>query len=126
MGIARYVNLSFVVAGLLLYVVLGGTFSVVIELFGSSANAQVLGSNFRVGNLLALLVAAVVAVQLRRSERVHTWAMEVGNELSKVSWPTWAETKKATWVVIATTLVIAALLGLLDWVFLSLSNWYYA
>jgi preprotein translocase SecE subunit len=126
MGIARYVNLSFVVAGLLLYVVLGGTFSVVIELFGSSANAQVLGSNFRVGNLLALVVAAAVAVQLRRSERVHTWAMEVGNELSKVSWPTWTETKKATWVVIATTLVIAALLGLLDWVFLSLSNWYYA
>ncbi len=126
MGIARYVNLSFVVAGLLLYVVLGGTFSVVIELLGSSANAQVLGSNFRVGNLLALVVAAVVAVQLRRSERVHTWAMEVGNELSKVSWPTWTETKKATWVVIATTLVIAALLGLLDWVFLSLSNWYYA
>jgi preprotein translocase SecE subunit len=126
MGIARYVNLSFVAAGLLLYVVLGGFFSVLIELFGSSANAQVLGNNFRVGHLLALVVATVVAVQLRRSPRAHTWAMEVGNELAKVTWPTWSDTKKATWVVIATTLVIAALLGLLDWVFGSLSNVFYA
>jgi len=126
MGIARYVNLSFVAAGLLLYVVLGGFFSVLIELFGSSANAQVLGNNFRVGHLLALVVATAVAVQLRRSPRVHTWAMEVGNELAKVTWPTWSDTKKATWVVIATTLVIAALLGLLDWAFGSLSNVFYA
>ena len=126
MGIARYVNLSFVAAGLLLYVVLGGFFSVVIELFGSSANAQVLGNNFRVGHLVALLVATVTAVQLRRNFRVHTWAMEVGNELAKVTWPTWSDTKKATWVVIATTIVIAALLGLLDWVFGSLSNVFYA
>jgi preprotein translocase SecE subunit len=126
MGIARYVNLSFVAAGLLLYVVLGGFFSVVIELFGSSANAQVLGNNFRVGHLVALLVATVTAVQLRRNVRVHTWAMEVGNELAKVTWPTWSDTKKATWVVIATTIVIAALLGLLDWVFGSLSNVFYA
>lgn len=126
MGIARYVNLSFVAAGLLLYVVLGGFFSVVIELFGSSANAQVLGNNFRVGHLLALVVAVVTAVQLRRNARVHAWAMEVGNELAKVTWPTWSDTKKATWVVIATTLVIAALLGLLDWVFGSLSNVFYA
>lgn len=126
MGIARYVNLSFVAAGLLLYAVLGAFFSVVIELFGSSANAQVLGNNFRVAHLVALVVATITAVQLRRSSRVHAWAMEVGNELAKVTWPTWADTKKATWVVIATTLVIAALLGLLDWAFGSLSNVFYA
>ena len=65
MGIARYVNLSFVVAGLLLYVVLGGLFSAALELFGSSLNAQVLGSNFRVGHLFALVVATVATVQLR-------------------------------------------------------------
>jgi preprotein translocase subunit SecE len=126
MGIARYVNLSFVVAGLLLYVVLGGLFSVTLELFSSDANAQVLGSNFRVGHLLGLVSAAGLAIWARRNLTVHAWAMEVGSELSKVSWPTWTETKKATWVVIATTLAIAALLGLLDWVFLSLSNWFYA
>jgi preprotein translocase subunit SecE len=126
MGIARYVNLSFVAIGLLLYVILSGLFSAVIELFGSSANAQVLGSNFRVAHLIALVTATVVAIQLRRNERIHTWALEVGNELSKVTWPTWKETKKATWVVIITTLVIAAILGLLDWVFGSLSRIFYS
>lgn len=126
MGIARYVNLSFVAIGLILYIILSGLFSALIELFGSSANAQVLGSNFRIGHLLALVVAVAVAVQLRRSEKVHTWALEVGNELSKVTWPTWKETKKATWVVIITTLIIAAILGLLDWVFGNVSRIFYS
>lgn len=126
MGIARYVNLSFVAIGLILYVILGGLFGAVLEMFGSSANAQVLGSNFRVGHLLAMVVSIGVAVALRRSEKIHTWAMEVGNELSKVTWPTWKETRRATWVVIVTTLIIAAILGLLDWVFGSLSRMFYA
>jgi preprotein translocase subunit SecE len=126
MGIARYVNLSFVAIGLILYVILGGLFGAVLEMFGSSMNAQVLGSNFRVGHLLAMVVSIGVAVALRRSENIHTWAMEVGNELSKVTWPTWKETRRATWVVIVTTLIIAAILGLLDWVFGSLSRMFYA
>ena len=126
MGIARYVNLSFVAVGLILYVILGGLVSATIEMFGSSANAQVLGSNFRVSHLLALVISAVVAIQLRRSDKIHTWAMEVGNELSKVTWPTWKETKSATWVVIITTLIIAALLGLLDLIFGTLSKAFYA
>jgi len=126
MGIARYVNLSFVAVGLLLYVVLSGLISTVIELFGSSANAQVLGANFRVGHLVAMIVSVTAAVVLRRSETVHNYAMEVGNELSKVTWPTWSETKKATWVVIITTLIIAAILGLLDWAFGGLSRLLYS
>jgi preprotein translocase subunit SecE len=126
MGIARYVNLSFVAIGLILYIILSGLFSALIELFGSSANAQVLGSNFRIGHLIALVVSVAVAVQLRRSDKVHTWALEVGNELSKVTWPTWKETKKATWVVIITTLIIAAILGLLDWVFGNVSRIFYS
>lgn len=126
MGIARYVNLSFVAIGLILYVILGGLFGAILEMFGSSVNAQVLGSNFRVGHLLAMVVSIGVAVALRRSEKIHTWAMEVGNELSKVTWPTWKETRRATWVVIITTLIIAAILGLLDWVFGSLSRMFYA
>lgn len=126
MGIARYVNLSFVAVGLILYVILGGLFGAILEMFGSSMNAQVLGSNFRVGHLLAMVVSIGVAIALRRSEKIHTWAMEVGNELSKVTWPTWKDTRRATWVVIVTTLIIAAILGLLDWVFGSLSRIFYA
>lgn len=126
MSVARYVNLSFVAIGLVLYVVLGELFSGIIEIFGSSANVAILGSNFRLGQLLAMLAAGGIAFSLRRNERVHEYAMEVGQELSKVTWPTWKDTKRATLVVIVTTLVIAAILGLLDFVWGALSRFIYS
>lgn len=126
MSVARYVNLSFVAIGLVLYVVLGELFSAVIELFGSSANFAVLGTNFRLGNLLAMAASIGIALALRRHERVHEYAMEVGQELSKVTWPTWKDTKRATIVVIITTLIISAILGLLDFVWGALSRAFYS
>ena len=126
MSVARYVNLSFVGIGLVLYVVLGELFSVVIEIFGSSANFAILGSNFRLGQLLAMLAAVAIAIGLRRNERIHDYAMEVGQELSKVTWPTWKDTKRATIVVIVTTLIIASILGLLDLVWGAVSRLFYS
>jgi preprotein translocase SecE subunit len=126
MSVARYVNLSFVAIGLVLYVVLGELFSVVIEIFGSSANFAILGSNFRLGQLLAMAASVAIALTLRRNERVHEYAMEVGQELSKVTWPTWKDTKRATLVVIVTTLVISIILGLLDLIWGALSRAFYS
>ncbi len=126
MSVARYVNLSFVAIGLILYVVLGELFSALIEVFGSSANAQILGNNFRLGNLIAMVTSIGFAIWLRRHEKVHAYAMEVGNEISKVTWPTWKDTKRATLVVIVTTLVIAVILGLLDLVWGAVSRLLYS
>lgn len=126
MSVARYVNMSFVAIGLLLYVIAGEFFAATIGWFGSSANVALLGPKFRVAHLLALLVAVGVGIWLRRNEKVHTYAMEVGSELSRVSWPTWKETKKATFVVLVTTLIIASILGLLDLLWSALSKWFYS
>ncbi len=126
MSIARYVNLSFVLVGIVLYIVLGQVFTGVLELFGSATNAQVLGSNFRLAHLLSMLVAAGVAIWMRRNARVHDFAMEVGSELSKVTWPTWKETKLATTVVIVTTLIVAVILGVLDVAWGALSRMFYS
>lgn len=126
MSVARYVNLSFVAIGLVLYVVLGALFTSVIEIFGSSANFAILGSNFRLGQLLAMAASVGIAVALRRNERVHEYAMEVGQELSKVTWPTWKDTKRATIVVIVTTLIISMILGLLDFVWGAVSRAFYS
>lgn len=115
MSVARYVNLSFVAIGLVLYVVLGELFSTVIELFGASANKAILGSNFRLGHLIAMFVSVGIAFALRKSSKVYGFSMEVGQELSKVTWPTWQETKKATRVVIITTLILSFILGFIDW-----------
>jgi len=126
MSVARYVNLSFVVIGLALYIILGEFLGAVIGIFGSSANFQVLGTNFRLAHLLALVTSIGVAIWLRRNERVHAYAMEVGSELSKVTWPTWKDTKRATLVVIVTTLIIGAILGLLDLAWGALTRVFYS
>ena len=41
---------------------------------------------------------------------------EVKSEVKKVNWPTRKETIKKTLIVIAITVLVSALLGLLDWV----------
>lgn len=40
---------------------------------------------------------------------------EAKNELKKVSWPSRKETTGITWVVIATSFVMAIYLGVVDW-----------
>lgn len=126
MSVARYVNLSFVAIGVLAYLILSELFTAFIEIFGTGANMALLGHNFRLAELLAMLAAVGVAVALKRSDKVSSYALEVGNELSKVTWPTWSETKLATIVVIVTTVVISLLLGVLDLVWGALSSLIYS
>jgi len=126
MSVARYVNLSFVAIGLLAYLVLSELFTAILEIFGTGANMALIGHNFRLAELVAMVAAVGIAVALKRNEKVSTYAMEVGNELSKVTWPTWNETKLATVVVIITTVVIALLLGVLDLAWGALSSLIYS
>ena len=125
MGVARYVNIAFVVSGLLVWTVLGRFFTWLFDLFGQSYNPMILGHNFRLADLLGLTIAAVATVVVRRNEKASTFAMEVGNELSKVTWPTWDETKMATFIVIVTTIIIALILGAFDYVWATLSSLVY-
>jgi len=62
----------------------------------------------------AFLVAGVVAFVAWRNEQLFTLATEVTAELSKVTWPSRKETVNSTLIVIVTTIVAAALLGLFD------------
>ena len=41
---------------------------------------------------------------------------DIYSELRKVIWPSWAELRTMTFVVIATVVVVSLLLGVIDWV----------
>ncbi len=41
-------------------------------------------------------------------------AVQVPAEVRKVTWPTWEELKKATWVIVAFVLALGVSIGLLD------------
>ena len=53
-------------------------------------------------------------------ERLKIFLKEVRLEMSKVTWPTRAELKDSTIVVIISCLVISVFIGAVDWVLYSL------
>ena len=55
--------------------------------------------------------------------RTKTLIGEVLDELNKVNWPAFGETRVNTMVVIVTSVVTALILGSFDMVFLQLSQW---
>ncbi len=125
MGVARYVNMSFVAAGLLAWVVLSDFFTWAISLVSVSSNMPIIGHNFRLADLAGLAVAFGMVLYARRDERISTFAMESGNELSKVTWPNWAETRQATIVTIVVTIIIAMILEGFDYLWAALSSFVY-
>ena len=62
MGVARYVNMAFVATGLLAWVVLADFFKWAIEMAGPSYNSQIIGHNFRLAELLGLVLALAAMV----------------------------------------------------------------
>jgi preprotein translocase subunit SecE len=60
------------------------------------------------------LVAFISAVITYRSQKIHTFVLEVCVELSKVSWPTRKETWSQTVVVLIVSVIAAIILGVYD------------
>jgi preprotein translocase subunit SecE len=116
MNVKRYVNLGFVVGGLLAWAVFTPFCAWAIEMVYPIWDKPLMGVEFRVSNLLGLVGALGLTTWAWTHDEIYTQAIEIGNELSKVTWPNWTDTKKATIVVVITTLIIAAILGTFDFV----------
>ncbi|MGH2625658.1 MAG: preprotein translocase subunit SecE [Anaerolineales bacterium] len=62
-------------------------------------------------------MAADAVATTERSWAVRAWHFlreEVPAELRKVTWPTWPELKKATWIILAFVLALGLAIGWLD------------
>jgi len=62
----------------------------------------------------AFVIAGVATLIAWRNEEVFGLASEVAGELRKVSWPSRKETLQSTIVVIITTIISSAFLGVFD------------
>ncbi len=71
------------------------------------------------------LVAFITAVITYRSEKTHTFVVEVCVELSKVTWPTRKETWKQTVVVLIVSVIAAVILGVFDAVWSQITDFIY-
>ncbi len=125
MDVKRYVNMGWVLAGLLAWICLAPFFAWVLELISPVWDKPIIGAEFRVSNVLGLVAAMAGVAYAYNRDDLRTQAMEIGNELSKVTWPKWPETRTSTIVVIITTLIIASILGLFDFVWAKVTGLIY-
>ena len=96
----------FAVGGIIIAWLLAKTGEWVWGYFGKP-NSLVLG----VGSVV---VASIIAFMCWRNENIFGLASEVTTELKKVTWPTRQETMYSTIIVIVTTIVSSAFLGIFD------------
>ena len=123
MDVVRYVNMSFIGAALVCWVILAEFSAWIMSFMGRGANPELLGEKFRLADVVGIAVASGLVFYLKK--KYGRQAMEIGNELAKVTWPTWKETKMATIVVIIVTIIIALILGAFDYVWAQLSSLVY-
>ena len=50
----------------------------------------------------------------KREGAIRRFFLETGGELRRVSWPTWPEARRLTFIVIVVLIVMAIFLGLVD------------
>ncbi len=117
-----FVALFFVVASLLTAWVLHKALQAIF-LAAEVQNRPLLQDRLPVSLLLGLLIAAAAGAFCFMNATLHKRVTEVFDELDKVNWPSWAETKVNTMVVIATSVIAAMILGVFDATFLNLSTW---
>jgi preprotein translocase SecE subunit len=113
MQFSRYINLSYAIAGLVLWVVLSKLFALLFTTF-EVTDTYLLGQDVRLSGVIALVLAVAGTFYAWRHPKMQTWSSEVAVEISKVTWPGWEETKQHTLVVIIFSLVISAIIASFD------------
>ena len=117
-----WVGLFFVVAGLLVAFVLGLALQ---SLFAALrvTDTEILGERVTLTRLLALVLAALATVGCAMWPKTKDFVTHVIDEMNKVNWPSWGETKISTAVVIVTSVISAVILGAFDITFGWASTW---
>lgn len=117
----RIVNLFYAGATLLAWAIFAKSFGLIFGLVGMR-NAHLLGKDFTTTTLLGAVAALSVLFWAWRSVQVRPVINEVADELVKVTWPTWEETKNNSKMTIVVTMVVALILWVFDQVFGNLTN----
>ena len=117
----RMVNVFFVIATLVVWVLCTNTLELVFDMAGVH-NTPLLGDQFTLATLCGAGLALAALFWTWRHPVYRPHLNEVGDELSKVVWPTWDETKSKTVITLVVTAIIAAILATFDFVFKQLTN----
>ncbi len=117
----RMVNLFYAGSTLIAWAIFAKTFGLLFGVLGMR-NAHLLGKDFTTTTLLGAGAAVALLFWSWRSVQVRPVVNEVADELSKVTWPTWEETKNNSKMTIVVTMIVAVILWVFDQVFGNLTN----
>jgi preprotein translocase subunit SecE len=78
-----------------------------------------------VSQIAAVVISVLGALYAVRKEAWFQFTIEVVEEISQVTWPTRAETRAATIVVIIMTLICSTILWAMDQIWSTVTNWLY-
>jgi preprotein translocase subunit SecE len=118
--VAIFFFFAAIVVGIFLERVLAIAFS-----YARWSDVAVFGDDWTLTTVLGYAVAAIGAVVAWRTPRIHAVSIQVAQELERVTWPSWRETRASTVAVIVFSFVAAALLGVFDLVWARLSSLVY-
>ena len=94
------------------------------SLFGVlRVNNTMIADAFPLSGVIGVVVGMGAAFAAFSMGRTKTLVGEVLDELNKVNWPSGAETRMNTAIVVVFSVVCAVILGVFDITFGSLSNW---
>ncbi len=110
----RMVNLAFVAAALLVWFLSAHLFAGLFDLVRPEWDTGIIGREFRLSNLLGVSAGIVGGIALWKNEKLFQFAHEVAGELRKVTWPSIAETRLLTTVVMVTTVLVSLCLWVFD------------
>ena len=113
--VKRYVNLAFIFAAIIMAWFFM-KFSALVLGLAHVTDGRLMGEHVTYSTIAGVVLGAGTALALWRSSKIYEGAMKVAEEMKNVTWPTKDETLYAMKVVVATSLIVAAILFCFDFV----------
>lgn len=116
------VGIFFLLSGVILAIILSKAAAGVFAVLRVTDTALV-GDTVTLSRLLGIVVALLAAGGFFAWPKTKNYIGAVSEELNKVNWPSWSETKVNTLVVVVTSVIAALVLGVFDMTFGLMSTW---
>jgi preprotein translocase subunit SecE len=110
----RLVVISYLVFGLILALFMDHLLGMLWAQFGWRDPEVLEGLGWKISTLVGVALSAAAAIGAYVHPRTKALSMDVANELMKVTWPSWAETRVSSIAVVVASLVSAVILFGID------------
>ncbi len=112
----RWVNLSLIFAGMIVWWLAANIAATVLDLVGF-VDFRIIGEYVTLSTAIGGVIGFIAMVALWNYRKLYEGLLNVAREMMKVTWPTADETKYATKTVFVATLITAAILSVFDFFF---------